>query len=61
MGDYGKPFSTELFAKKDYSKELDSGIFMQIEHFETSNHRNIFNQVSIRRDYRKSYSRVSAE
>ena len=45
MGEFGKPFATELFAKKDYSKELDSGIVKQNDDFEISNRRNIFNQI----------------
>lgn len=51
MGEFGKPFASELFAKKDYSKELNSGYFVQNDHFRKLNCRDIFHQFSIYRDH----------
>ena len=51
MGEFGKPFNNELFAKKDYSKELNSGYFIQNDHLKIFNCRNIFHQFSIHRDH----------
>ena len=51
MGAFGKPFNNELFAKKDYSKELNSGYFILNDHLKIFNCRNIFHQFSIHRDH----------
>ena len=61
MGEFGKPFNNELFVKKDYSKELNSGYFIQNDHLKIFNCRNIFHQFSIHRDYWKINSWMSEE
>ena len=61
MGEFGKPFNNELFAKKDYSKELNSGYFIQNDHLKIINCRNIYHQFSIHRDYWKINFGMSAE